>query len=228
MKKALSMILVLTMVLALALPAMADTIETWPAGATSEESTQNVTATYTKESHTAKPGDVLYFTITWTANTTGTALAYTGEQATYTWNGAEMRYYKNDKDSDYVAAGWNDGTAGYTITVSNQSNIALSVVNTASVNFGLDLKQKVKTQGKSDFGTEQPYPVDGTTTTLASAADGVKYESGNGTAQSVSILYTFAKGENSTFPKSTDVLTGGKTVTVGTLKVVVSKATGNA
>lgn len=223
MKKALSMILVLTMVLALALPAMA--VEGDPITTAPTESSKDVTATYTKESHTAKPGDVLYFTITWTANTTATALAYTGEQATYTWNGAEMRYYKNDKDSDYVAAGWNDGTAGYTITVSNQSNIALKVENTATVNFGLDLKQKVKGQGDAGFGEETAYPTEtGTPTTLASAAEGVEYESGTGTAKSVSILYTFAANKSSTAPTAQE--TGS--VTVGTLKVVVSKATGNA
>ena len=218
MKKALSMILVLTMVLALALPAMAEEItETWPAGATSKESTQNVTATYTKESHTETTGDVLYFTIAWTESETKT-LEYTGEQATYTWNGKDMVYKKNTDDQGYKAAGWNDGTVGYTITVTNQSNIALSVANTASVNFELDLKQKVKTQN-NDFGTEQPYPAGGTTTTLASAAEGVKYEGGTGTAQSVSILYTFAANEASTPP--TAQATG--TVTVGQLKVVVSK-----
>ena len=217
MKKALSMILVLTMVLALALPAMADTIETWPAGTTSKESTQNVTASYTGESHTVKEGDVLYFTITWTPTAPETALAYTGEQATYTWNGAEMKYYKNDKDSDYVAAGWNDGTAGYTITVSNQSNIALSVVNTASVKYGLAVTEKV---GNGEAKTPDE---NGTTTTLKSAAEDVGFGEGDkGTAQSVSILYTYAKGTKSTAPN--DVTTGGTTATVGTLKVVVSKA----
>lgn len=219
MKKALSMILVLTMVLALALPAMAAEItETWPAGATAKESTQDVTANYTGESHTVKPGDVLYFTITWTANATETALAYTGEQATYTWDGAEMKYYKNDKDSDYVTAGWNDGTAGYTITVSNQSNIALSVVNTASVKHGLAVTEKV---GNGEAKTPDE---NGTTTTLKSAAEGVGFgEDDKGTAQSVSILYTYAKGTNSTAPGSDDILTDGKSATVGTLKVVVSK-----
>lgn len=227
MKKALSMILVLTMVLALALPAMA--VEGDPITTAPTESSKDVTASYTAPSHQADNAEVLYFTITWTPTATSgdNALAYTGEQATYHWNGEKMQYVKNQ--AGHVDAGWNDGTAGYTITVSNQSNIALTVVNTATTHFGLDLKQKVKTQGESDFGNEQPYPVDGTTTTLASAATNAPLDgSKSGTAQDVSILYTFAKGENSTFPESKDVLTGGKTVTVGTLKVVVSKATGNS
>lgn len=218
MKKALSMILVLTMVLALALPAMAAEInETWPAGSTSKESTQDVKASYTKEKHTETEGDVLYFTIAWTESETKT-LAYTGEQATYTWNGKDMVYVKNT-DQNYTAAGWNDGTVGYTITVTNQSNIALSVANTATTNFNLDLKQKVKNQDDGDFGAETAYNK-GTNTELASAAKDVEYEGGQGKAQSVSILYTFAAKEGSTTPNAQE--TG--TVTVGQLKVVVSKA----
>ena len=228
MKKALSMILVLTMVLALALPAMAAEPDSTTATAPTEAS-KDVIASYTAPSHKADGAEVLYFTITWTptAVTGGEALAYTGEQATYHWNGEKMQYVQNT--TDYVKAGWNDGTAGYTITVSNQSNIALTVVNTATTHFGLDLKQKVKNQGNEDFGTEGTYPADGTTTTLASAATNATLDGKTlGTAQNVSILYTFAKGENSTPPESKDVITGGKTVTVGTLKVVVSRATGNA
>lgn len=219
MKKALSMILVLTMVLALALPAMAadgDPITTAPT-----ESSKDVTASYTGESHTVKEGDVLYFTITWTPTAPETALAYTGEQATYTWDGASMKYNKNTSTDDgYVAAGWNDGTAGYTITVTNQSNIALTVVNTASVKHGLTVTEKV---GNGDAKTPDEK---GTTTTLNSAAEGVGFgKDDKGTAQSVSILYTYAKGTNSTAPGSDDILTDGKSATVGTLKVVVSTYT---
>lgn len=218
MKKALSMILVLTMVLALALPAMAaegDPITTAPT-----ESSKDVTASYTAPSHKADNAEVLYFTITWTSTATSgdNALAYTGEQATYHWDGETMKYTKNTEG--HVDAGWNKGTAGYTITVSNRSNIALKVENTATVNFGLDLKQKVKTQGSTEFGGETAYPEGGTTTTLASAATNAPLDgSKTGTAQDVSILYTFAAKEGSTAPTAQE--TGS--VTVGQLKVVVSK-----
>ena len=217
MKKALSMILVLTMVLALALPAMAaegDPITTAPT-----ESSKDVTASYTAPSHKADNAEVLYFTITWTPTATSgdAALAYTGEQATYHWDGENMKYTQNTEG--HVEAGWNDGTAGYTITVSNQSNIALSVVNTASVKYGLAVTEKVG-NGEAKTPDEK-----GTTTTLKSAAEGVGFgKDDKGTAQSVSILYTYAKGTNSTAPGSDDILTDGKSATVGTLKVVVSKA----
>lgn len=222
MKKALSMILVLTMVLALALPAMAAEPDSTTATAPTEAS-KDVIASYTAPSHKADAAEVLYFTITWTptAVTGGEALAYTGEQATYHWDGEKMQYVKN-KDH-HVDAGWNDGTAGYTITVSNQSNIALSVVNTASVNYGLAVTEKV---GNGEAKTPDE---NGTPTTLKSAAENVGFgENDKGTAQSVSILYTYAKGTNSTAPGSDDILTDGKSATVGTLKVVVSRATGNA
>lgn len=219
MKKALSMILVLTMVLALALPAMAAEPESTTATAPTEAS-KDVTASYTAPSHQPDKAEVLYFTITWTPTTVtgGEALAYTGEQATYHWDGKEMKYVQNT--ADHVNAGWNDGTAGYTITVSNRSNIALKVENTATVNFGLDLKQKVKTQGSTEFGGETAYPEDGTTTTLASAATNAPLDgSKTGTAQDVSILYTFAAKEGSTHPNAQ----GTSTVTVGTLTVKVEK-----
>lgn len=218
MKKALSMILVLTMVLALALPAMAadgDPITTAPT-----ESSKDVTASYTAPSHKADQAEVLYFTITWTpTDTSGDgALAYTGEQATYHWDGETMKYVQNKEG--HVNAGWNKGTAGYTITVSNQSNIALEVKNTATTNFGLDLKQKVKTQGNTEFGEETAYPKGGTTTTLASAATNAPLDgSKTGTAQDVSILYTFAAKEGSTTPNAQET---GR-VTVGTLTVKVDK-----
>lgn len=218
MKKALSMILVLTMVLALALPAMA--VERDPITTVPTTDSKDVTASYTAPSHKADGAEVLYFTITWTptAVTGGEALAYTGEQATYHWDGEQMKYVQNT--AGHVNAGWNDGTAGYTITVSNQSNIALTVVNTATTHFGLDLKQKVKTQDDDDFKAETVYPVDGTTTTLASAATKATLDGKTpGTAQSVSILYTFAANEASTAPTAQE--TGP--VTVGTLTVKVDK-----
>lgn len=215
MKKVLSMILALTMVLALALPAMADTIDTWPAGTTSKESTQNVTASYTGESHTVKEGDVLYFTITWTANATETALAYTGEQATYTWDGANMKYKKNTDTGDgYVAAGWY-GSTGYTVEVKNQSNIDLKVTNSASNTYNLGLTQSV------DDAVAATYAVN--TKVLEKASKNVPFEGENakGTATTVKVSYTYAAPtDGATTPEAP---TSGETLTVGTLTVKVEK-----
>lgn len=216
MKKALSMILVLTMVLALALPAMAaegDPITTAPT-----ESSKDVTASYTAESHTVKPGDVLYFTITWTPAATQT-LKYTGEQATYTWDGASMKYVPNKGvDDNYVEEGWY-GSTGYTIEVKNRSNIALKVTNSASNEYTLKLTQSVNGTTAEDYAEKE--------SVLGSAADGVTIDGSKttGTETSVNVSYTYAPAAGARKP---DAPTSGETVIVGTLKVVVSKATGNS
>ena len=215
MKKALSMILVLTMVLALALPAMAEEIvKTWPDSTESKESTQDVTASYAGEKHTVKAGDVLYFTITWTPAETQN-LKYTGEQATYTWDGANMRYNKNTDTSDgYVAAGWS-GSTGYTIEVKNRSNIALKVTNSASNKYTLKLTQSVNGATAGDYAEKE--------SVLGSAAEGVTIDGPKttGTETSVKVSYTYAAPtDGATTPEAP---TSGETLTVGTLTVKVEK-----
>ena len=215
MKKALSMILVLTMVLALALPAMAEEIiVTWPSDANSKVSTQNVTATYTKESHTETKGDVLYFTITWTPAATQT-LKYTGEQATYTWNGANMSYNKNTDTADgYVAAGWY-GSTGYTVEVKNQSNIDLKVTNSASENtYNLTLTQSIDDAKAVTYAE--------TSKVLERASKNVSFEGGaTGTPTTVKVSYTYAAPTDGATPP--EAPTSGETLTVGTLTVKVEK-----
>lgn len=212
MKKALSMILVLTMVLALALPAMA--VEGDPITTAPTESSKDVTASYTEESHTVKAGDVLYFTITWTANTTETALAYTGEQATYTWDGATMTYVQNKGVGDnYVAEGWY-GSTGYTVEVKNRSNIALKVTNSASNRYELKLTQSVNGTTAENYAEKQ--------SVLGSAAEGVTIDGSKttGTETSVKVSYTYDHVASAAKP---DAPTSGETLTVGTLTVKVEK-----
>lgn len=211
MKKALSMILVLTMVLALALPAMAadgDPITTAPT-----TDSKNVTASYAGEKHTVKTGDVLYFTITWTPAETQD-LKYTGEQATYTWDGATMTYVQNKGVGDnYVAEGWY-GSTGYTIEVKNRSNIALKVTNTASNEYTLKLTQSVNGAAAEDYAKKE--------SVLGSAADGVTIDGQKttGTETSVNVSYTYAPTDGATTPEAP---TSGETLTVGTLTVKVEK-----
>lgn len=211
MKKALSMILVLTMVLALALPAMA--AEGDPITVAPTESSKDVTASYKEESHTETTGDVLYFTITWTTAATQT-LKYTGEQATYTWDGANMRYNKNTDTGDgYVAAGWY-GSTGYTVEVKNQSNIDLKVTNSASNTYNLGLTQSV------DDAEAATYAVN--TKVLEKASKDVPFEGENakGTATTVKVSYTYDHVDSAAKP---DAPTSGETLTVGTLTVKVEK-----
>ena len=138
MKKVLSFVLALVMVLALSVTAFAvdpTPIQTEPKNHTEFK---DITADYTKESHT-KGATVYYFTITWTPNTTHD-LAYTGEQATYKWDTENLVYIKDTDDAGYKAAGWT-GSAGYSVELVNKSNAALSVASSVDNTYNLKLVQ---------------------------------------------------------------------------------------
>ena len=132
MKKALSMILVLTMVLALALPAMAAEGTVTPA---SGDSSKNVTADFTGETEQAKT--VYYVTITWDTNNSS-SLKYTGKQGVYTWDGETMKYTEDTTQTK--AAKW-EGTATYKVTVSNQSNAAVTASVEGTTKYGIKLTE---------------------------------------------------------------------------------------
>lgn len=147
MKKALSMILVLTMVLALALPAMAAEETVTPA---SGESSKNVTADFTGK--TEKANTVYYVTITWDANNSN-SLKYTGKQGVYTWDGKTMKYTEDTTQTK--AAKW-EGTATYKVTVSNQSNAAVTASVKGTTKYGIKLTEsttmpKELTRADDDF-----------------------------------------------------------------------------
>lgn len=115
MKKVLSFVLALVMVLALSVTAFAvdpTPIQTEPKNHTEFK---DITADYTKESHT-KGDTVYYFTITWTPNQTNN-LAYTGEQTTYVWNTDSLSYTK--ATDGHVEAAWS-GSAGYSVELVNK------------------------------------------------------------------------------------------------------------
>ena len=134
MKKVLSFVLALVMVLALSLTAFAvdpTPIQTEPKNHTE---CKDITADYTKESHT-KGDTVYYFTITWTPNQTNN-LAYTGEQATYVWNTDSLSYTK--ATDGHVEAAWS-GSAGYSVELVNKSNAALKVTSAVENSYNLTL-----------------------------------------------------------------------------------------
>lgn len=125
MKKALSMILVLTMVLALALPAMA--AEGQITEGLPEDATKNVTASY-KAPVATDAGTKYYVTIAW--KNTDKNLTYTSEKATYTWDGNTLKYGKTVNRE----AGWS-GKATWEITVTNQSNADIEFVTTPTTTY---------------------------------------------------------------------------------------------
>lgn len=202
MKKALSMILVLTMVLALALPAMADESETMPteSGMPTTDS-KNVTANYTAPKGESA-GTKYYLTISWNVNS---SLAYYGKQSVYTWNGT--RYVESQKAGSHNP-GW-DGSATCAVTVTNKSNAAVNVVTEAKS----ETYHLTATESKSE----------GFTGTLKSAADGIKFNETEktGTPQTGTVTYTFGTTEAAAMSGNTDL----NDVTVATVNVTVSAVT---
>ena len=194
MKKALSMILVLTMVLALALPAMAE--ETESVMPTTDS--RNVTANYTAPKGESA-GTKYYLTISWDVTTT---LAYYGKQSVYTWDGTQYKESQKDGSND---PGW-EGSATCAVTVTNKSNAPVTVATVVKNNtYNLSA-----TESKSKN-------FDGT---LKSAADGIDFNETEktGTPQTGTVTYTFGTSGAVAMSGNTDM----KDATVATVSVTVS------
>lgn len=193
MKKALSMILVLTMVLALALPAMAE--ETESVMPTTDS--RNVTANYTAPKGESA-GTKYYLTISWNVKS---ELKYSGKQSVYTWNGT--KYVESKKTG--TNEGWS-GSATCAVTVTNKSNAAVTVAT--------EVKNNTYNLSATDSKSE------GFTGTLKSAADGIKFNETEktGTPQTGTVTYTFGTTGATAMTGDQD-LTG---VTVATVSVTVS------
>lgn len=115
MKKLWSVILALTLVMAMAAPAFA--AEQSFGGNGSGE--VGITAGYTAASDNKDSVGTIYaLTLSW--EQTGT-LAYNGGKTTYTWNQSSVSY-----DSKVTEKGWS-GTAAVTIKAQNRSNAAMEV-----------------------------------------------------------------------------------------------------
>ena len=201
MKKVLSFVLALVMVLALSVTAFAvdpTPIQTEPKNYTEFK---DITADYTKESHT-KGATVYYFTITWTPNDTND-LTYTGEQATYVWNTTSLSYTKATEG--HVEAGWT-GSAGYSVKLVNKSNAALSVVSSVENTYGLKLDQT------------------GTVEQTAASADAtitdIKNPAAQGKEGTAEYSWTFAANKDATAINET----ASGTVNVAKVTITVNKA----
>lgn len=202
MKKVLSFVLALVMVLALSVTAFAyDSV--------SQSEDKNVTAGYTAE-NVSKSATVYNFTITW--DTSKNDLAYYGEQATYTWNTSELKYKPNTDSTDYKAAGWY-GKAEVKVTVTNRSEVALNFTTKDENNtYGLNISaNKATTQ-----------TVTSATTDLEGNSFTWKNANKVGNPQSADITYTIEKGDNSTaIDTSSATATGNK---VATITITVDEA----
>lgn len=199
MKKVLSFVLALVMVLALSVTAFA---EGTTYNTVNKTENKDITANYEVGKDTVPT--VYSFTITWTPAAENN-LTYKGEQATYTWNTTDLMYSKNAT----VTAGWS-GKAVYNVKVDNNSNVELSVVTKAT-----------STEFKLDATTE-----DQASGTVKSAAENLDYKTANtpnsGKTQTFSVSYTFQAGSNTT--AITDAKSNTNRV-VGNIGITVDKVT---
>lgn len=115
MKKCMSFLLALVLVLALAVPALAAD-QSFSGNGSGQV---GITADYTPGSdNTGSVGKVYALTLSWQQSGT---LAYNGGKTTYSWNYGKLEY-----DSTTADKGWS-GSAAVTITAKNRSNAAMEV-----------------------------------------------------------------------------------------------------
>lgn len=148
MKKTLSVLLAVLMLLTLTVSAFAEPlIEDDGNGSDSH----NVTAGF-KGATTDSAGNVYYVTVAWTPGEN--TLSYFEGNTTYTWNGASMQYQAGALEDE----GWT-GSAAVKVTVTNQSN--------AEVN--------AQASWKDAQGITAECKFDKDTAKLDSAAEGIDY-----------------------------------------------------
>ena len=197
MKKTISIMLALVLVLALAIPAFA--VEP-----TTGEKSQEVTATYVAAVDGGTPGTVYNVTITWTQNETHDLTYNGGSQATYKWNADTLKYEVSDGTN--TEAGWS-GSTGYKVTVTNRSNANVTVNVSAEANYGLTASANGATNATLDRADQAIYN---------SNSDGNYWTNdASGVATSMEVTYTYSNTGSATAPENAS----SSSITVGKITV---------
>ena len=206
MKKVLSFVLALVMVMALSVTAFA---VDYTDVNTPKENNVEVTAGYTAGSEN-KGATTYKFNVSW--NASDISLKYVGEQAEYVWDVSDstnLHYRKDVKNAD---AGWS-GSYVLDVTVTNYSNAALKLTTKATTDQELDI---TNTEDKEQ--------------TVANAA--VDKENGNavidwkntttkGSEQTATVSYKFAPKTGAKAPSNAS----GDSIIVGNVNITVDKLT---
>lgn len=207
MKKVLSFVLALVMVMALSVTAFA--VDYTDVNIPKENNVE-VTAGYTAGSEN-KGATTYKFNVSWSAS--DISLKYVGEQAEYVWDVSDstnLHYRKDVKNDD---AGWS-GSYVLDVTVTNYSNAALSLKTTATATQDLF---NITNNGEKDQ-------------TVANAAvdkdnDNAvidwKNTTTKGSEQTATVSYKFAPKDNAGAPTGAS----GTSITVGHVNITVDKVT---
>ena len=205
MKKVLSFVLALVMVMALSVTAFA---AEYTDVDSPKENNVDVTAGYTAGVDT-KGATVYKFNVSW--NASDKSLKYVGEKAEYVWDVSDstnLHYKRNVTNA--AQAGWS-GSYVLDVTVTNYSNAALSLKTTATTDQDLDIT--------NSGATEQ---------TVANAAvDSNKVEinytniAAKGSAQTATVSYTFTPKTDAAAPTGVS----GNSINVGNVSITVDKVT---
>lgn len=206
MKKVLSFVLALVMVMALSVTAFAEDY-TYTDVTTPKTNDVEVTAGYTAGVDTE--GATTYkFTVNWEAS--DTSLKYVGEKAEYVWdasNPANLHYNRNVTNPD---AGWH-GSYVLAVTVTNYSNAALSLKTTATTDQELDI---MNTGDKEQTVANAAVDKDN-----GNAVINWKNTTTKGSEQTATVSYKFAPKANAGAPTGAS----GTSITVGNVNITVDK-----
>lgn len=207
MKKVLSFVLALVMVMALSVTAFAES-EIY--NGLDKAATKDVDVTAGYEAGSDTEGATTYkFTVNWEAS--DTSLKYVGEKAEYVWdasNPANLHYNRNVTNPD---AGWS-GSYVLDVKVTNYSNAALSLKTMATATQDL-------------FNITNIGDVEQTVANAAVDKDNAvidwKNTTTKGSEQTATVSYKFAPKDNAGAPTGAS----GTSITVGHVNITVDKVT---